>query len=502
MQEAELQFKDLLVKIEDYNPKADFSGIKKAWEFAKIAHGDQKRPSGELYVSHVLKVALNLADWKMDTTTIMAGILHDTVFAGAAKKEDLEKEFSKDVISVIDGVTQIDNLELKGSKEEKFVENLRKLILVIAKDIRVVFLRLADRLENLKTLWELLPIERVEKAQETLGIYAPLAERLGVGKVKGDLEDLAFSYAYPQDYKQLIEDAKPYYKKAEQSITSIKKKLLKLLAKEGIRAEIQGRKKHIYSLWKKLTRPEIGGDFSRIYDIVALRIIVPEVPDCYTALGIVHSAYKPVPYLGLSDFIAQPKPNGYQSIHTRVFGPAGSVVEIQIRTRDMHVHAEYGIAAHWGYAERKEKGVTDEKLEREGGIISNDKLSWMQELVKWQKEVTDSAEFLQAVKFDALRHRDFVFSPKGDVFDLPIGSTPIDFAFAVHTDLGNRIAGAKVDGKIVPLDYKLKSGQVVEIIKSKNPRLPNADWLNFVVTRAARTQIKKYLRKREEKRVK
>lgn len=497
MDEAEKKFNELLAKIKDYNSRADIDQIKKAWEFAKLAHGDEKRLSAEPWILHVLKVALNLADWKLDTTTIIAGILHDTIFAGAAKKEDLEREFDPSVMLIINGVTRIDNLELKAGKEGKFTENLRQLILVIARDIRVILLRLSDRLENLKTLWELPQEEQVNKARETLEIYAPLAERLGMGKVKGDLEDLAFPYVYPEDYKWVLKESKPYFGRAEKSIEAMKRKLLKLLAQENLKAEIQGRKKHLYSLWKKLSRSEVGRDFSKIYDIIALRILVPDIPDCYTALGIVHGTYKPVPYLGISDFIAQPKPNGYQSIHTRVFGPGGEVVEVQIRTRKMHAHAEYGIAAHWGYAEEKSKGTEGKKLEK-GVFTTPDKLSWMKKLIEWQGEMTDSEEFLKAVKFDALGNRIFVFSPKGDVFDLPLGATPVDFAYLVHTDLGGHTTGAKVDGRLVALDYKLRSGQVVEVVQNKN-RHPNQDWLNFVATAGARQNIKKYLRKTEKK---
>lgn len=498
MDEIEKRFQELLVNISEYNPNANLDQIREAWEFAKLAHGEGKRPAGELWTLHVLKVARLLADWKLDTATIMAGLLHDTIFAGAAKSEDLEKEFNPDVVMLIRGVTQIDNLKLGGGKKEEFVENLRKLILVIARDIRVILLRLADRLENLKTLWDLSEAERIDKAHETLEIYAPLAERLGIGRVKGELEDLAFPYAYPEDYKWVVKQSKPYFGRAEKSIEAMRRKLLKRLAEENLKAEVQGRKKHLYSLWKKLNRPEIGKDFSKIYDIIALRILAPNIPDCYAALGIVHRVYKPVPHLGISDFIAQPKPNGYQSIHTRVFGPHGEIVEVQIRTYGMHAHAEYGVAAHWSYSEAKAGGIPDEKLEK-GVFAKKDKLSWMKGLVGWQKEMTDSGEFLKAIKFDALESRIFVFSPKGDVFDLPAGSTPVDFAFTVHADLGYQIEGAKVDGKIVPLNYRLSSGQVVEILKTKNPRPPSSDWLNFIVTRTARQEIKKYLRKTEKK---
>jgi GTP pyrophosphokinase len=322
---------------------------------------------------------------------------------------------------------------------------------------------------------------------------------LGIGKVKGQLEDLSFPYVYPSQYKKTKNKAKPHYAKAEDHIKKMRRVLLRRLAEENLKAEIHGRKKHLYSLWRKLERKEIAWDFEKVHDIVALRILVNTISQCYTALGVVHSVYKPVPHIGISDFIAQPKPNGYRSIHTKVFGPGERIVEIQIRTHEMHEQAEYGVAAHWAYSEAKAKGEKDEVLETKGTEIEEQKLSWVKQLVDWQKEITDSKEFLQAVKFDALGHRNFIFSPKGDVYDLPSEATPVDFAYAVHTDLGSYIKGAKVDGKMVPLDFKLKSGHVVEIIKSKTKRAPSHEWLDFVVTTLAKREIKKALRREQEK---
>lgn len=488
------RFEDLLLKVKEHNPKADIAGIQKAWKFAKLAHTGQKRLTGDPFVSHPLEVAIRLAEWRLDSTSIIAALLHDTIEDGGAKREDIVEEFGEEVALLVDGVTKVTTLRLKGSKETAFVENLRKMLLVMAKDLRVILLKLADRLHNLKTLYALPREKQIENAQETLEIYAPLAERLGMGEVKGELEDLAFPYVYPEEYKKIEKESRVYYRKSEDHIDKMEKKLLKKLSEHNIKAEVNGRKKHLYSLWKKLERPEIDGDFDQIHDIVALRIIVGTVAQCYTTLGVVHTAYKPVPNIGISDFIAQPKPSGYRCLHTKVFGPGGTIVEVQIRTFLMHEEAEFGVAAHWAYGDIKASGIKDEILEKMG-VRRPRKLSWVKQLVEWQKELTDSEEFLRAVKFDALKHRNFVFSPQGDVYDLPAGATPVDFAYAVHTDMGRFLTGAKVDGKIVSLDYKLKSGQVVEILKSKNPRNPNSNWLEFVVTTLARREINKYLRK-------
>jgi guanosine-3',5'-bis(diphosphate) 3'-pyrophosphohydrolase len=496
----EREFKELLSTIKEYNEKADFRKIKYAWEFAKIAHIQQRRLTGEGFVNHPLQVAKILASWKLDTTSIIAGFLHDTIEEGGAKREDIIKEFGEDVCRLVDGVTKVTELRLKGSKEQEFIENLRKMLLVMAKDLRVVLVKLADRLHNMQTLSALPVKKQKENALETLEIYAPLAERLGIGEIKGVLEDLAFPYVYPKEFKKVSQEARFHYREVEKHIKKMKRVLLSRLAGQGIKAEIHGREKHLYSLWRKLRRPEVDWDFDKVHDIVALRILVDEVPQCYTTLGVVHGCYKPVPRVGISDFIAQPKPNGYRSIHTKVFGPGERIVEVQIRTHKMHEQAEYGIAAHWAYEEEKAKGAKDVILEKMGARAAPDKLSWVKQLIDWQKGIRDSKEFLRAVKFDALKHRNFVFSPAGDVYDLPAGATPVDFAYAVHTDLGNYLKSAKVDGKIVPLDSRLKSGQVIEILKSKSPRDPNSDWLDSVATTIARREIKKYLRRKQEKR--
>lgn len=497
---SEKEFKSLLKTISECGKEADSELVKKAWEFAKLAHYGQKRLSGEDYIIHPLAVARRLASWQLDVTTIIAGLLHDTVEDGGVTREDIVNEFGESVALLVDGVTKVTELRLKGSKEEEFIENLRKMILVMAKDLRVVLVKLADRLHNMETLSALPAESQTENAQETLEIYAPLAERLGIGRVKGELEDLAFPYLYPEEYRKIVRDSKAFYQEAEKHIQIMRRQILKKLAKEAVSADVHGRKKHLYSLWRKVQRPEIDGNFGKINDIVALRIIVETVVQCYTALGVIHSLYKPVPRIGISDFIAQPKPNGYRSIHTKVFGSKGRIVEVQIRTYEMHEEAEYGIVAHWAYADTKsKKGVSDERLKKFGVGVSSTKLSWVKQLVGWQKELNDSKEFLRAVKFDALEHRNFIFSPNGDVYDLPAGATPVDFAYAVHTDLGNWISGVKVDGKMVSLDYKLRSGQVVEILKVKSAKGPSHSWLEFVTTETARKEINKFLRNKSKK---
>ena len=479
----------IINKFKENHPKADTTMLELAFEFALKAHGGQKRKNGEPYIQHCLHTAFVLAQIKADLATVMAGLLHDIPEDTEYGLADIKKNFGSEVATLVEGITKLSKIKYRGV--ERYRESLRKMFLAMARDLRVVLVKLADRLHNMNTLSPLSPEKQIRIATETIEIYAPLAERLGMGEVKGQLEDLAFPYVYPVEFNRVINESKSYYKKSENYIKKMKRTLFKGLAKEGIKTEIHARKKHLFSLWRKLERPEIHWDFEKIHDIVALRILVDSIPQCYTALGVVHNLFKPIPYVGISDFIAQPKPNGYRSIHTKVFGPKGRQVEVQIRTKEMHNEAEYGIVAHWAYGEAKSKGLKANILDK---IKTPEKLSWVKQLVEWQRSITDSKEFLRAVKFDALGHRNFVFSPKGDVFDLPMGATPVDFAYAVHTDLGNYIKGAKVDGKIVPLDYKLKSGQVVEILKSKNPKKPNRDWLDFVVTTAARNQLKKSLK--------
>jgi len=464
-----------------------------ALEFAKLAHHGQKRLSGEPFVNHPMAVAKTLQDWRLDETTIVAGLLHDTVEDGGATREDLVKEFGEETARLVDGVTKITQIRLTGQTDQAFVENLRKMILVMASDLRVVFVKLADRLHNMQTLKYLSPEKQKENAKETLEVYAPLAERLGMGEIKGQLEDLSFPFLYPAQYIKLEKDSRDLYKSAEKYISDFKSELLKLLLAKHVAAKIDVRRKHLYSLWRKLERPEIDGDLTKIHDLFAARVLVSTVEDCYLALGAIHSAWHPVPYLGISDFIANPKPNGYRSIHTKIFGPKGKIVEIQIRTHEMHEQAEMGLAAHWQYSAAKASGASDSHLEK-GQVKVGSKLNWVKQLVSWQKEMTDSKEYLDALKFDALQHRNLVFSPIGDVYDLPRGATPIDYAYAVHTKLGHQAAGAKVNGKMVPLNHKLINGDVVEIIIDRKRQKPSHEWLDFVITTTARHEISKALK--------
>lgn len=483
------KYNELVKTIKSYDGEYKLDKLRKAFEFATLSHTGQKRMSGDPYIIHAIETAEILASWKLDIDSIIAGLLHDTVDDGGATKEDLINEFGEEVAFLVDGVTKVSDIRLVGSEQEEFVENLRKMFLSMAKDLRVVLIKLADRLHNMRTLYA-LPIDRQKKiAKETLEIFAPLAERLGMGLVKGELQDLAFYYLYKDEYDKVVEISKKYYKGSEENIKKIKHRLYKACVDSNIDTDIQARKKHIYSLWKKLERPEVKWDLDKIHDIIALRLLVDSISDCYGALGIVHSLYKPIPSIGISDFIAQPKPNGYQSIHTKVFGPGNKPIEIQIRTKMMHEQAEYGLAAHWHISELKSKGLVSSRAIDDGTKVTSSKLSWVKELAKWQNEIKDSTEFLEAVKFDALSNRNFIFSPKGDVYDLPKDATPVDFAAAVHTNLIGFIKSAKVNGKIVPLSYKLKSGDVCEIDKTKNFKHPSKDWLGFVKTHAAKKAI-------------
>jgi guanosine-3',5'-bis(diphosphate) 3'-pyrophosphohydrolase len=481
---------DLLSEAQKASHPLDLVKITRAWEFANLAHTGQKRLSGDPYISHPTVVARTLVSWNLDSTTIIAGLLHDTIEDGGATRGDLVREFGEDIALIVDGVTKITDIRLKNSTGEQFIENLRKMLLVMARDLRVILVKLADRLHNMQTLKYLSPEKQVENSIETLEIYAPLAERLGMGEIKGQLEDLAFPYVYPMDYLELTKKTKKLYVEGKVYIEKFRRRLLSVLKAQIPEAVINTRHKHLYSLYKKLQRPEIDGDLDKIHDIVAARVLVDSVEECYQSLGLIHGQFHPVPYLGIRDFIATPKPNGYRSIHTNVFGLEGRIVEIQIRTHQMHSEAEMGIAAHWHYSQSKSAGKSDSELES-GIIAPKGKLDWVRQLVAWQKEITDSKEYLEALKFDALQHRILVFSPLGDVYDLPRGATPVDYAYAVHTGLGNQASGAKINGRLVTLDHLLNNGDTVEIIVDRNRKIPSQKWLEFTVTTTARRQISK-----------
>jgi GTP pyrophosphokinase len=482
--------KRLVKEIKSLQPEVDGEVLKRAVEYAAGAHKGQKRFSGEPYVNHALETAKILASWHLFTPSIVAGLLHDTVEDGEAKLVEVDREFGETIAGLVDGVTKVSQVKLRGSTEEEMVENLRKMVVAMSKDLRVVLVKLADRLHNMRTL-EYVPKNKQKRiARETLEVYAPLADRLGMGEVKGELEDLTFPYLHPEDYRWLKKCSIKAYESAKEDIEKAKKVILRELKKERIKSEVHGRAKHLYSLYKKLIRPEVGRDLKKVYDLVAMRILVDEVADCYTALGVVHKTWKPVPKLGVSDFVAQPKPNGYQSIHTKVF-VKGRILEVQIRTHQMHEEAEYGVAAHWHYAQEKRGGKKEISEIEKGYFAPRDKLAWVKQLVAIHKEIRDNRELVSSLKLDALSGRIFVFTPMGDVIDLPIKATGVDFAFAIHSEVGNAATGVKVNGKMTALNGKLKSGDVCEVVTSKGKKKPSRDWLEFVVTDAARRHIRK-----------
>ncbi|MGB9813070.1 MAG: RelA/SpoT family protein [Thermovenabulum sp.] len=475
-------------KIRSYNPQADLKLIEDAYYFAKKAHDGQHRASGELFIFHPLEVAMILADLELDTATIAAGLLHDVVEDTQYSIEDIEKNFGSEIALLVDGVTKLGKLEFK-SKEEQQAENLRKMLLAMAKDIRIILIKLADRLHNMRTL-KSMPVEKQkEKAIETLEIFAPLAHRLGISKIKWELEDLAFRYLEPEHYYDLVDKVAKKRREREEHINEMITILKQKLESAGIKADIQGRPKHFYSIYKKMK--EQNKTFDQIYDLTAVRVIVDTVRDCYAALGVVHTLWKPIPGR-FKDYIAMPKPNMYQSLHTTVIDSKGEPLEIQIRTYEMHKTAEYGIAAHWRYKEGNKVDEFDKKL------------SWLREILDWQRDLKDAKEFMESLKLDLFTDEVYVFTPKGDVINLPAGSCPIDFAYRIHTDVGNRCIGAKVNGKMVPLDYKLSNGDIVEIITSSHSSGPSWDWLKFVKSTQAKSKIKQWFKKerREENIVK
>lgn len=469
--------------------KADIELITRAFEFAKQAHEGQKRFSDEPYFAHPFETAKTLAHLQLDARAIAAGLLHDIYEDTGVTEKQLKKEFGEDVSFLVAGVTKLGTLKYHG--EERQVENLRKMFLAMAKDIRVVLIKLADRLHNMETL-EHVPKEKQRRiAMETLEIYAPLANRLGIGELKGKLEDLAFSFAYPKEYGEITKVLKEKYAEREKNLEKVKKELQKELLKNNINDfKMDSRVKHLYSLFKKLQTPEVNMNMDKIYDLVAIRIIVKTIEDCYRILGVIHNLWKPLPGR-IKDYIAMPKPNGYQSLHTIVFATDGLITEIQIRTEKMHAEAEHGIAAHWAYAE---SGKPDE-----GGKF-HPHLAWVNQLIGWQKDLptqagaSNSKDFLETLRIDFFKDRVFCFTPKGDVIDLPEGSTTIDFAYAVHSDIGNSASGAIINHKFVSLDTILKNGDIIEIKTQKNKK-PSAEWLKHAKTTLARKQIKSAVRK-------
>ncbi len=475
-----MDFDSLEKQILSYSPSADLDLVRKAYLFAKEAHSGQHRVSGELFISHPLGVAMILADLELDIPTIAASLLHDVVEDTDYTIEDIERNFGSEIAILVDGVTKLGKLEFK-TKEEQQAENLRKMFFAMAKDIRIILIKLADRLHNMRTLKSMPEEKQREKAMETIDIFAPLAHRLGISKIKWELEDLAFRYLEPEHYYDLVEKVAKKRQERENHINKMIGILKERLSAAGINAEIQGRPKHFYSIYKKMK--DQNKTFEQIYDLTAVRVIVNTVKDCYGALGVVHTLWKPIPGR-FKDYIAMPKPNMYQSLHTTVIDSSGDPLEIQIRTYEMHKTAEYGIAAHWRY--------------KEGDKNSNEfeqKLSWLREILDWQRELRDAKDFMENLKIDLFTDEVYVFTPKGDVIDLPMGSCPIDFAYRIHTDVGNRCIGAKVNGKMVPLDYKLANGDIVEIVTSGHSNGPSRDWLNIVKSPQAKNKIRQWFKK-------
>ena len=479
----EVLFQQLIDTIRKYHPSSDISQIVKAYRIADDAHKNQKRKSGEPYIIHPLCVALILAELELDKETIIAGILHDVVEDTVMTKEEIAKEFSEEIALLVDGVTKLTRLDLSQDKIEIQAENLRKMFLAMAKDIRVILIKLADRLHNLRTMQYQTPIKQIEKSRETMDIYAPLAHRLGISKIKIELDDLSMRYLYPDVYTNLTAEIKSRLMASEDFIAQMVSEVKDCMKEAGIKAEIDGRVKHLFSIYKKMKTQDKTLD--QIYDIHAIRIKVDNVRDCYAALGSIHEKYKPIPGR-FKDYIAMPKANMYQSLHTTLIGPGGRPFEIQIRTFEMHKTAEYGIAAHWKY---KEGG--DNKTDSE-----EQKLSWLRQILEWQTDTEDNKEFMNFVKTDLDLFADqvYCFTPAGDVKTLPAGSTPIDFAYAIHTAVGNKLIGARVNGKQVPIETVLKNGDRIEIITSQNAKGPSRDWLSIVKSTQAKTKINQWFR--------
>lgn len=474
---------DLIKIIEKYMTEEEVAFVMKAYEYAKLMHKDQKRKSGEPYIIHPVNVAIILADLDMDVETIVSALLHDVVEDTPATYDDIKEMFSEDVAKIVDGVTKLNKLNYKSSEAFQ-AENLRKMILAMNNDIRVIIVKLADRLHNLRTLEYMNEEKRKQKAQETIEIYAPLAGRLGIFKIKWELEDLSLRYLDPEGYYDLVEKINKKRSEREKEINEIIKKISAELDKQELHYDISGRPKNFYSIYKKMKGK--SKSFESIYDLIAVRILVDTVKDCYAVLGIVHSMWKPLPGR-FKDYIAMPKPNMYQSLHTTVISDTGEIFEIQIRTYEMHEVAEYGIAAHWKYKGGKTQGKDVDS-----------KLDWLRQLLEWQKDLKDPKEFIDTLKIDFFDDEVFVFTPNGDVVDLPEGSTPVDFAYRVHTGVGNTCVGAKVDSRIVPLNYKLKNGNIVEVITQKSSSGPSRDWLKFVKSPRARQKIKQWFKSKEK----
>ena len=483
----EVLYNELIASIKKYHPSTDITLIQKAYETAREAHKDQKRKSGEPYIIHPLCVAIILADLELDKETIVAGLLHDAVEDTWMTCEEITKEFGPEVALLVDGVTKIGQLSYSKDKVEMQAESLRKMFLAMAKDIRVILIKLADRLHNMRTLQYMIPEKQKEKARETMDIYAPIAQRLGISKIKVELDDLSLKYLKPDVYYDLVEKVALRKSVREEFVGSIVKTVKQHMVEAGIKAQVDGRVKHFFSIYKKMVNQNKTID--QIYDLFAVRILVDTVKDCYAALGVIHEMYKPIPGR-FKDYIAMPKPNMYQSLHTTLIGPNGQPFEIQIRTFEMHKTAEYGIAAHWKYKEASDGKSSSGNREEE-------KLNWLRQILEWQRDMSDNKEFMSLLKNDLDLFADSVycFTPQGDVKTLPNGSTPIDFAYSVHSAVGNKMVGARVNGKLVPIEYRIQNGDRIEIITSQNSQGPSRDWLKVVKSTQAKNKINQWFKK-------
>ena len=477
---------ELLAGIRKYHPSADLSMIEKAYQVAADAHKDQKRKSGEPYIIHPLCVGIILADLEMDKETIAAGLLHDVVEDTVMTYDEIKEEFGEEVAQLVDGVTKLGQLSYSADKVEVQAENLRKMFLAMAKDIRVIIIKLADRLHNMRTLKYMRPEKQKEKARETMDIYAPIAQRLGISKIKVELDDLSLKYLQPDVYYDLVEKIALRKVEREKFVQGIVDEVKRHIDDAGIKAQVDGRVKHFFSIYKKMVNQDKTLD--QIYDLFAVRIIVDTVKDCYAALGVIHEMYTPIPGR-FKDYIAMPKPNMYQSLHTTLIGPNGTPFEIQIRTFEMHRTAEYGIAAHWKYKEQSDG-------KKSSGNQEEAKMTWLRQILEWQRDMSDNREFMNLLKsdLDLFAENVYCFTPAGDVKNLPAGSTPIDFAYSVHSAVGNKMVGARVNGKLVNIDYVIQNGDRVEVITSQNSKGPSRDWLKIVKSTQAKNKINQWFK--------